>query len=111
MAMKFSMKKPNISGRALLLIWFKSARKLFISLFFIAIGFGVFIWYTDVYRGEWTDEEKRTYAETAFQETVFNETEFRKSVVAAEKRSALHAEDTVIGNDFFVPIPGMEKDR
>lgn len=105
------MKKPNISGRALFLIWFKSARKLFTLLFFVAIGFGAFIWYSDVYRGEWTAEEKRIYAETAFQETVFNETEFRKSVSAAERRSALHAEDIIIENDFFVPIPGMEKER
>jgi hypothetical protein len=109
--MKFSMKKPNVSVRALLLLWFRSARKAFILLFFVAIGFGVSIWYEDVYRSEWTDEEKRAYAETAFQETVFNEAEFRKSIMAAEKRAVLHEEDATIENDFFVPIPGMEEKR
>lgn len=107
--MVFSMKKLNISWRELFLFWFRSARKFFILLFFVAIGFGSFIWYTDIYHGEWTAEERRSYAESAFQETVFNETEFRKAVTAAEKRSALHAEDVVIENDFFIPIPGMEK--
>jgi hypothetical protein len=109
--MRFSMKKLSVSGRAIFLFWFKSARKFFMLLFFVAIGFGSFVWYTDVYHGEWTAEERRSYAESAFQETVFNEAEFERAVTSAEKRSELHAEDVLIENDFFVPIPGMEKDR
>lgn len=108
-AMRFSMKKMHVSGSALFLFWFRLSRKFFILLFFALIGFGVSVWYSDVYHGEWTDERKRAYAETAFQETAFNEADFRKSVTAAEKRSVLHGQDIVIGNDFFVPIPGMEK--
>jgi len=107
--MAFRVKKPNISGRALFLFWFRFARKFFALLFFAAIGFGAFVWYTDVYHGEWTAEEKRSYADATFQETVFNEMEFRKSVMTAEKRSELHLEEVVVSNDFFVPMPGMEK--
>ena len=108
--MEFFKKKPNISGRKLFLLWFRIARKFFVLLFFVVIGVGAFIWYEDVYRGEWTVDERRAYAESTFQETVFNEGSFRKSVEAAESRSASHAEDVVIENDFFVPLPGMEKD-
>ncbi len=106
--MRLPIKKPNISGKAILLFWFRSARKFFVLIFFAAIGFGTFVWYQDVYRGEWTSEEKQAYADTAFRETIFNEAEFRKSVAAAERLFDLHQEDIVITNDFFVPIPGME---
>lgn len=109
--MKFFKEKPNISGRAIFLLWFRLARKFFVFLFFVVIGIGSFVWYTDVYRGEWTPEERRTYADATFKETVFNEVEFRKSVDAAKRRSDFHAEDVVVGNDFFVPLPETEKQR
>jgi hypothetical protein len=108
-AMKFSVKKPHISWRSVILAWFRLARKFFVVLFFVVIGAGAFVWYEDVYHGEWTAEEKQAYAKTAFQETVFNEVEFKKSVMAAGKRAALYAEDIPIRKDLFAPIPGMEK--
>lgn len=107
--MKLKLKKLHISGRALALFWFRHARVFFAFLFFFAIGAGMYFWYDNVYRGDWTDEERRLYAESAFQETLFQESDFRKAVETADRRSRLHAEDFKVGNDFFVPIPGMEK--
>lgn len=109
--MKFKLKTSRISGRSFALFWFRHARIFFILLFFAAIGAGMYFWYDNVYRGDWTDEERRRYAETAFQETVFQESDFRKAVEAALERARLHEKDIEITNDFFVPIPGVEKER
>ncbi len=109
--MKLKLKKLHISGRALALFWFRHAQAFFAALFFVAIGAGMYFWYDNVYRGDWTDEERRRYAESAFQETVFQESDFRKAVETADERSRLHEEDLEIENDFFVPIPGMKKER
>lgn len=107
--MKFTLKKPRLSGRSLAIFWFRHARIFFVLLFFGTLGFGMHFWYENVYRGDWTDEEKQRYAESAFRETVFQESDFRKAVETADKRARLHEEDLTIQNNLFLPIPGMEK--
>lgn len=103
------LKKFHLSGKAVALFWFRHARAFFVILFFVAIGAGMYFWYDNVYRSGWTEEEKRRYAETAFQETVFKEADFRKAVDAAVARAALHERDLEVGNDLFLPLPGMEE--
>lgn len=108
--MKFDLKKFRFfSGRTVAIFWFRYARAFFILLFFVAIGAGMYSWYDNVYRSGWTDEEKRSYAESAFRETVFKEADFKGVVDAALGRERLHGQDLKIENDFFRPIPGMEK--
>lgn len=107
--MKIPLKKFHVSGKFFTRLWFDHSRLFFMLLFFAAFGTGAYFWYDNVYRGKWTEEERRQYMETAFQETAFKEEDFMKAVEASVKRARLHKEDIRMTHDFFLPVPGLEK--
>ena len=107
--MKLSLKKFHVSGKTLARLWFDHARLFFMLLFFAVFGAGVYFWYDNVYQGRWTEEERQQYMSAAFKETAFKEGDFTKAVETASKRRMLHEENIRMTHDFFLPVPGLEK--
>jgi len=104
--MKMDFKKTsNFSFQEALPVLSKYFKWSFVTLFFVAFGAGMYDWYLNVYKGDWTDAEKQRYAETAFSETVFKEDLFRKVVSSVSKQAESYATDAKAGNDFFKPLP------
>lgn len=84
----------------------RHARWVFVALFLAAFSAGLWEWYRNVYRGEWSEEEKQRYAETAFRETEFREDAFRAAVESVRTLRSSHESDAVVKNDLFRPLPG-----
>jgi len=81
------------------------AKWFFVSLFFLSFGFGLYDGYANLYRSGWTEEEKRSYIESAFRETEFRERPFRNAVESVSARADAYAsERSDDGTDLFAPI-------
>jgi hypothetical protein len=62
---------------------------------------GVYVWYENVYHGQWNEEEKQRYIESAFKETVFKRSDFLNAMEAVRKRADAHSADMEVGKDIF----------
>jgi len=104
--MKLNLKKkPNVSFRDHLSFFSRCAGLFFIVLFCVAFGAGLYDWYANVYKGDWTDEQKRQYAETAFQETLLKGDMFRVAVASVSNMATSHSTSVKVSNDLFLPLP------
>ena len=70
---------------------------LFVATLFI----GGYVWYENIYRGQWSEEEKQKYIESTFKETVFNQDAFLKAMDQVRKRADSHMTDLEVGKDIF----------
>lgn len=95
--------KPNISGRNIMVFLFRYSRPFLIFIFFLIFGYGLFIWYENAYRGEWSEEQKEQYAETAFEETVFRERAFDRAIEFYSDRAKRHERSVSVERDYFFP--------
>lgn len=98
-------KKIHFSGKDFFPLWFRFARKFFVAFFFVVLCGGAYVWYENVYHGQWSDEEKQRYIETTFKETVFKKTEFLNAIGAVRKRADAHRTDMEVGKDIFEVFP------
>lgn len=101
--MNVSFQKLNISGRKIMVLLFRYSRPFLIFVFFLVFGYGLFVWYENVYRGEWSEEQKKRYAETAFEETTFREGALDRAIELYEKRARQHEQPVVPKRDYFFP--------
>ncbi len=104
--MDIRIRKPDLSSRAFTILLFQYTRSILGIVFFAVFGYGIMIWYESVYRGEWSDEERRVYSATAFKETVFREGDFDRAIGFAEERARQHDSRFSVKRDFFVPRSG-----
>lgn len=86
----------------------RRSKWFFMFLFFVAFGFGMSVWYQNVYRGEWSEEAKQQYVEATFRETVFREDVFRSAIESVTRRAESYATDVKVKNDIFAPLPGSK---
>lgn len=82
---------------------FRYSRPFLLFVFFLVFGYGLFVWYENAYRGEWSEAEKAAYAETAFEETVFREGAFDRAIELYEKRARRHEWSVAPKRDYFFP--------
>ncbi len=75
------------------------------TFLFVALCGGVYVWYENVYHGQWSDSEKQAYIENTFKETVFNQDAFTKAMDEVKKRADAHATDINVGKDIFQVYP------
>lgn len=101
--MSLSIQQPKISGRKIMMFLFRYSRPFLIFIFFLVFGYGLFVWHEYAYRGEWSDERKVQYSETAFEETVFREEAFDRAVGFFEERSKRHRQAVSVNRDYFFP--------
>lgn len=101
--MKSSVRPNPFQVQKLFAFWVRYSRAFYSLLFFLAFGLGLSVWYFNVYRGDWTEEQKQSYAATAFQETEFREAAFDSAVESTAHRAELHANDVKVGRDLFFP--------
>lgn len=106
--MKLVLKSNVIKSSDALKFVSRYSKWFFIALFISAFGAGLYEWYVNVYKGDWSDAQKLSYAESAFRETVLNENEFRKAVTFVSRRAESNADEVKITDDFFRPLPGMK---
>lgn len=99
---------PDLSAQSVFLVVSRWSRWFFLLLFLVAIGSGLQVWYRNVYRGDWTDEEKRSYVDATFRETDFRMEEFRHAIDAVSRRNESYRTDVRVENDIFLPVPGTE---
>lgn len=101
------MKPPTklnfLQAQQLFSFWVRYSRAFYSFMFFLAFGLGLSVWYFNVYRGDWTEEQKQSYAATAFQETEFRESAFDAAVQTTAHRAELHTKDVKVGRDLFFP--------
>ncbi|NTW14124.1 MAG: hypothetical protein HGA31_03785 [Candidatus Moranbacteria bacterium] len=99
------MKSPvnlNIfQAQKLFAFWVRYSRAFYSLMFFLTFGLGLSVWYFNVYRGDWSEEQKRSYAATAFQETEFRESAFEAAVQTTAHRAELHDTSVKVSRDLF----------
>ena len=83
--------------------WVRYSRSFYILVFFLVFGLGLSVWYKDVYRGEWTAEQKTQYAQTAFRTTEFRESDFDRAVRMTLLRAEYHKTNVSVKRDLFFP--------
>ncbi len=77
----------------------------FVILFFMVFIAGIYDWYINVYQGEWTNEQKQSYAAGAFSETILKENLFQGAVSSVSRQSDSYKTDMKVTNDIFKPLP------
>ncbi|HWQ59670.1 MAG TPA: hypothetical protein VN420_00790 [Candidatus Fimivivens sp.] len=107
--MKLSLKHEPFRIADILPLLSRYTKWFFMFLFFAAFGAGMCDWYMNVYRGDWTDEQKRQYVESAFRETVLREDAYRSAVAFVSRRAESNETSVSTKNNFFRPIPGSIK--
>ncbi|NTW15638.1 MAG: hypothetical protein HGA38_04725 [Candidatus Moranbacteria bacterium] len=107
--MKLELKMPKTDPEDILPFLARNSRWLFIVLFIVAALFGVWEWYRNVCKGDWSEEEKLRYAEKAFRETEFREQAFDDAVLSIRDMAASHEREADAQRDLFLVLPGSER--
>lgn len=101
--MSFELKGiPKVSRKRALITLFRYASPFLIFVFFLAFAYGLFTWYDETHRSEWTAAEKDAYAEEAFHDAVFREDRFRDVLRLGDEREARHATTSPVARDIFL---------
>jgi hypothetical protein len=94
---KFSPKKG-------LFFWYRYYKVMFFFGFLIVLGAGGYFWHYNLYRHQWSDQEKKAFIESNFKETVFKEKEFVKLVESLKKRESRSQEALPLTHDIFTGV-------
>lgn len=93
-----------------MLFWYRSYRRVFISLFLCVLIAGSGYWYYSLYRYSWNEHEKRTFLESYSQETTLRTERFRKVIDDLHVRQERYRVDPVLMHDFFRLDQHIKKD-
>ncbi len=101
--MKFSFKQKSFEStrRRALYFWIRHYKSLFIIGFLLLTAFGGYQWHRDLYRYDWSDQERKAYLETTAKETAFQEKKFLEVLDHLEEDRRIHQETLETGRDLF----------
>lgn len=74
---------------------------MFFLGFLVVLGLGGYFWYANLYRYQWSEEQKTQFIEKHFKETVFQEKKFHQLVDDLRDRAKRHEEALPITRDIF----------
>jgi hypothetical protein len=104
MDVSFDVKNISFSSRKFMTFLFRYSRPFLLFVFFLVFGYGLFVWYENAYRNEWSEAEKQSYALSAFQETVFREDAFDQVIQYVQERAQQHEDSVTLERDYFFPV-------
>lgn len=101
--MKFSLKQVSFGSvqKRGLYFWIRHYKSLFTLCFFILTGFVAYQWYRDLYRYQWTEDQRKAYLETTAKETAFQEKQFLQILERLDQDRAAHGGTLETGRDLF----------
>ncbi len=81
--------------------WYRHYKGMFFCGFLAVLCLGGFFWHKNLYRYQWTEDQKKTYIEQHFKETQFKERAFEESVANLNERARLHETNPVLSRNIF----------
>lgn len=105
--MNLSVDMQSFRFHRLFSMWVSHSRTFYLIVFFLVFGLGLSAWYENVYRGDWSEEEKRIFIESSMKEIEFRESDFDWVVKMDTNRAERHAADIPVLRDLFFPDPTL----
>lgn len=101
--MKLSLKKISFGlvKRQILYFWIRHYKVLFAVSFFILTGLIAYQWNRDLYRYQWTADERKAYLETTAKETAFQEKKFLGVIERLDQDREQHESPLEESRNFF----------
>jgi hypothetical protein len=92
---------PKNIGKTFCSVWNNNYR-LFFMVFSVALMLlGVYMWYQNIYRSEWSDEKKENYKNSQSRGVEFKEKEFKAIIEEIQRKSNNFGEMSKITKDIF----------
>lgn len=96
------------TGQFLASYWMKCYQVVFIVVFLLAGGIGLYLWYTSLYQSDWSEEKKREYSLTQSREINLKEEDFKKVLGDIENRKKIFESEHQPLKDIFKPYEGAK---
>lgn len=81
--------------------WFKHYKKIFIVVFVLIIAAGSYVWYVNLYKAHWSEEQKQQYIQTQEKKEVFKEQDFNETLRIIEERQQAYEAEPLKMQDIF----------
>lgn len=89
----------------LVLRWFRSYRRFFFLVLLVVVGWGMWVWYFNIYRYHWDDAQKKSYLDSTNNETVFRESKYQHTLDVTDNDRKRHMTDTTVQKELVPPLP------
>ena len=111
--MGFKFKKEYLSGKHLSKtfsdFWNNHYLTLFSLFSLIVLLVGMYIWYLNLYKSDWSAERKKEYNNSQSRQVKLKEQEFKEIISGIDGKKRKYDEPVEQIKDIFVPYAGEEK--
>jgi hypothetical protein len=96
------IKMDNVRG-VLFRAWLKLYKPLLTVCLISSIGFGAYYWYLNLYRSQWTEEQKKQYLLEKKQDKNLKREVFEKTLRELEENQKRFETEIEVGRNVFKP--------
>jgi hypothetical protein len=92
-------------------LWLKVYKLLIVLYLLAAIGFGSYVWYQNLYSGQWSQDKKQKFIDSQEKTIILKEKDFRNTLSEIEKRKIEFEKEYQTEKDIFIPYEGYVDEK